>query len=43
MENMNQISQASNEEAKLAQEVTSVIEQLDEVSTKLETFMKTMF
>ena len=43
MENMNQISQASNEEAKLAQDVTGVIEQLDDVSTKLEAFMKTMF
>ena len=42
LENMNQISSASNEEAKLAQDVGAVIEQLDEVSTKLEHFMKSI-
>lgn len=43
LENMNQISDASNEEAKLAQDVSGMIEQLDDVSKKLETFMKEMF
>ena len=39
---MNQITEASNEEAKLAQDVTSIIETLDEVSIKLSTFVKEM-
>lgn len=42
LENMNQISVASNEEAKLAQEISAVIEDLDAVSTQLEQFMKNM-
>ena len=42
LENMNQISAASNEEAKLAHEVSAVIEKLDEVSTQLEHFIKNM-
>lgn len=41
--NMSEISTASNEEAKLAQDVSEIIETLDGVSLKLEKFMKEMF
>lgn len=43
LENMTQISTASNEEAKLAQDVSAIIETLDDVSLKLASFMKEMF
>lgn len=43
LENIAQISTASNEEAKLAQDVSAVIETLDDVTLKLEGFMKEMF
>lgn len=42
LENMNHITTASTEEAKLSQEVSAVIGTLNDVSTKLEHFMKTM-
>jgi hypothetical protein len=43
LENMTQITDASNEEAKLAQDVSVIIERLDSVSQDLSSFMKTMF
>lgn len=43
LENMNHISQASTEEAKLAHDVSIVIEQLDDVAHKLNDFMQKMF
>ena len=43
LENMNEISTSSNEEAKLAQDMSTTIEMLDEVSKKLNDFMKEMF
>lgn len=43
LESMNEISSSSNQEAKLAQDMSSTIEQLDEVSKNLTAFMKEMF
>lgn len=43
IENMNYITEASVEEAELAQDFTKIIENLDDISSKLSDFMKKMF